>query len=104
MKRNKNYIHLLELDEETTNQDVISTTDLIGTSTPSRSIDVNWDRYYPAESHPPLQDLEEPFTEEEIREAVVLLGADKAPDPSDFNMRFYQHFWSMLRQDFLDIF
>jgi len=40
----------------------------------------------------------------EIHDAMVSLGADKVPGPDGFNMRFYQYFWQLLRQDFIDIF
>ena len=56
------------------------------------------------ESRAPLNALEEPFTEEKICRVVFSLGADKAPGPDDFNMRFYQQFWLILRQDFTNIF
>jgi len=35
---------------------------------------------------------------------VFFLGANKALGLDEFNMRFYQHFWQILRQDFIDIF
>ena len=60
-------------------------------TTPPLVTEVNWERYYPAESRPSLHYLEEPFTGVEIRKAIFVLGADKAPGPDKFNMRFYQH-------------
>ena len=33
---------------------------------------------------------------------VFSLGADKASGLDGFNMQFYQHFWPMLHQDFID--
>ena len=62
----------------------------MGTTT--TNIEVNWNQYYTTVSRPPLDNLEEPFTEEEIWHVIFTLIADEAPEPDGFNMRFYQHF------------
>ena len=100
--RSKNFIPLLEVDGDgLSSQDAISNAfstfyrSLMGTTTSFYDIGVNWEQYYPVESHPPFHDIEEPFTEEEIR-GVFSLGVDKTPGPDGFNLRFYQHFWSIL--------
>ena len=76
---------------------------LIGTPASTLDIGINWDHLYPVDNRASLMVLEETFTEKEIRRAIFSLGPDKAPGHDGFNMRFYQHFWLMLQQDFIDI-
>uniref|UniRef100_A0A453RUS7 Reverse transcriptase domain-containing protein n=1 Tax=Aegilops tauschii subsp. strangulata TaxID=200361 RepID=A0A453RUS7_AEGTS len=50
-----------------------------------------------------LADLDEPFSAEEIWEAVKRLPAHKAPGPDGFTVEFLHACWSIVRQDFLDV-
>ena len=50
-----------------------------------------------------LADLDEPFSAEEIWEAVKRLPAHKAPGPDMFTAEFLRARWSTVRQDFLDV-
>ncbi|XP_073107305.1 uncharacterized protein [Elaeis guineensis] len=45
--------------------------------------------------------LEQPFTEEEIRQAVFNLLKGKAPGPDGFPAEFFQRFWDLLKPDLL---
>jgi len=74
----------------------------MGSTIPPPDIDVNWEQIYPVAEQPSTLDMEEPFTEENIWTTVFSLGADKASGLDGFNMQFYQHFWPMLHQDFID--
>jgi len=58
-------------------------------TTSSFDIGVNWEQLYPIRDWASLLDLEDSFTEEEIRGMVFLLGSDTAPGSDRFNMRFY---------------
>lgn len=41
--------------------------------------------------------LIQPFTYEEVKEAVFSMALDKSPDPADgFNLALFQHFWVIL--------
>ena len=46
---------------------------------------------------------EDPFTEE-IKAAFFSLESDKAPEPEDFLIFFYQHFWDSIKGDILKVF
>lgn len=43
--------------------------------------------------------LERPFEEEEIKEAISYLAADKAQEPDGFTMAFFQEFWEIVKSD-----
>lgn len=45
-----------------------------------------------------------PFSMEEIKKATFQLGEDKAPGPHEFNLKFFQVFWDMLKADLFNIF
>ena len=77
---------------------------VVNATIPIHDIDVDWEQYYPVGSQIFLTALEEPFTKEEIHRAVLSLGADKAPGTDGFNIKFYQHLWTILCQNFIDIF
>lgn len=48
-----------------------------------------------------LQNLEQPFSLEEIKKAVFDLGGDKAPRPDGFPMQFFKTFWEIIKLDLL---
>ncbi len=48
--------------------------------------------------------LTAPFSEAEVRKATFQLGSDKAPGPDGFNLRFYQRFWDVVKDDIMAIF
>ncbi len=41
---------------------------------------------------------------EEIKAATFQLGSDKAPGPDGFNLRFYQKFWKVVKDDLFNLF
>lgn len=47
--------------------------------------------------------LIEPFSEQEIKDAVHDCGSNKAPGPDGFNFRFVKRFWDLLEDDFYNI-
>lgn len=47
--------------------------------------------------------LEAPFTEEEIKEAIFGSYANGAPGPDGFPFLFYQKFWKVIKDDFMNM-
>lgn len=47
--------------------------------------------------------LKTPFSIEEIKQAVIILSADKAPRPDDFPMFFFQKHWSLVQNDLVKL-
>ncbi|KAK1320825.1 hypothetical protein QJS10_CPA03g01353 [Acorus calamus] len=50
------------------------------------------------------QSLDAPFSEMEVKTAVFSIEGDKAPGPDGFGARFYQEFWSLVKEDILAMF
>lgn len=48
--------------------------------------------------------LAQPFSEEEIKEAVFSSYADGAPGPDGFPFLFYQKFWELIKFDLINLF
>ena len=48
--------------------------------------------------------LTAPFTEQEIRDAIFSMEHNKASGPDGFSAEFYQHFWDVIKGDFLRMF
>lgn len=46
-----------------------------------------------------LRDITNPFSEEEIKEAVWQLGADKSSGPNVFPIFFYRTFWNIIKPE-----
>ncbi len=63
---------------------------------------INFQCLFP-EGCPDLQNLDAPFTLEEVKHAVFNSAADKAPGPDDFPMLFYQRFWETVKGDIMGI-
>ncbi|XP_071728625.1 uncharacterized protein [Rutidosis leptorrhynchoides] len=59
------------------------------------------DLSYPSISRNEATDLELPFTETEIFEAINDCGSNKAPGPDGFNLRFYKKFWDVIKFDLI---
>lgn len=51
-----------------------------------------------------LSSLHSPFTMDEVKKAVFSCAPKKAPGPGGLPMLFYQHFWSVLKDDVFDVF
>lgn len=49
-------------------------------------------------------ELENDFSEEEIKRAIWNLEYDRAPGPDGFPIFFFQIFWSAIKEDFLNMF
>ncbi|RVW43464.1 Transposon TX1 uncharacterized 149 kDa protein [Vitis vinifera] len=50
------------------------------------------------------EDLEKPFTEEEIHGALMEMRGDKAPGPDGFTMAFWQECWPFVKEEVVDLF
>jgi len=49
-------------------------------------------------------DLEQPFSEKEVKEAIFNIANDKAPGPNGFPVLFFQEFWDTLKGDVMNMF
>ena len=50
-----------------------------------------------------LQDLEAPFTHEEIDNIIKQMPNDKAPGPNGFNAAFHRACWDIVAPDFYSL-
>ncbi|KAK1603340.1 hypothetical protein QYE76_018353 [Lolium multiflorum] len=66
---------------------------------PPRLLDFNWDALNPS-THP-LEDLGMTFTEDEIKEALDDMPADKAPGPDGFTIAFFRSCWDISKDDLM---
>ena len=48
--------------------------------------------------------LEHPFSEDEIHGALMEMNGDKAPGPDGFTMAFWQSCWALVKEEVLDLF
>ena len=50
------------------------------------------------------ENLEHPFSEDEIHSALMEMNGDKAPGPDGFTMAFWQRCWVLVKEEVLDLF
>jgi retron-type reverse transcriptase len=69
---------------------------------PPRSLDFNWDALNP--SIHPLEDLGLPFSEDEVKEALEDMHADKAPGPYiKISIAFFRSCWDVVKADLMAV-
>jgi len=70
----------------------------LGTST-ARTLSLNWQAlgYTPRN----LQQLELPFTQDEVRRTVLEMPSEKAPGPDGFTGAFFKACWQIIKDDLL---
>jgi hypothetical protein len=51
-----------------------------------------------------LSSLAQPFSEEEIHKALILIPRDKSPGPGGFGSGFYQDFWAQVKPYIINLF
>ncbi|KAJ0977891.1 hypothetical protein J5N97_013365 [Dioscorea zingiberensis] len=109
-RRNTNWITQLHhegstVTEPTQISDIISRyfTDLFGREREVR-YKTSWERLFIHKREVELNNLKEPFREEEIRRAINELGTDKAPGLDGFPMTFYKQGWNVIKEDMLRLF
>ena len=101
----KNYIHCLQKEgglvfsrdeKEKVVGDYFS--EHLGTST-ARTLSLNWQAlgYTPRN----LQQLELPFTQDEVRRTVLEMPSEKAPGPDGFTGAFFKACWEIIKDDLL---
>ncbi|XP_071680438.1 uncharacterized protein [Lolium perenne] len=66
---------------------------------PPRLLDFNWEALNPTAHQ--LEDLGLPFSEEEIKEAIDDMPADKAPGPDGFSIAFFCSCWDIIKDDLM---
>ena len=69
---------------------------LLGTTT-TRTRAINWSEL--GYEHHDLEDLDAPFTEQEIEAVVKNMPSEKAPGPDGFIGVFYKKCWSIIKED-----
>ena len=50
------------------------------------------------------ENLERPFTEDEIHGALMEMNGDKAPGPDGFTLAFWQSCWEFIKEEILEMF
>ena len=60
---------------------------------------INWDRVNLTRQD--LSHLEEPFSEQEVKEAIMELHSEKAPGPDGFIEKFFKCCWNIVKDDLL---
>jgi hypothetical protein len=68
---------------------------------PPRQLDFNWEALN-LTSHS-LEDLDLPFSENEIKETILEMPSDKAPGPDGFSMAFFRTCWDIIKDDLMGI-
>jgi hypothetical protein len=68
---------------------------------PPRNRDFDWEGITFTE--PDLEHLGDPFTEEEVRNAINQLSGDKAPGPDDFTGAFLKKCWDIVKTDIMNV-
>lgn len=67
-------------------------------STPSQAtLDFNWDLLNIPRCN--LNHLDDSFSEEEVRRAILQMPTDKAPGPDGFTGNFFKHCWGIIKGD-----
>ena len=72
---------------------------LIGTPS-TRTRGLNWNEL--GYNHHDLDDLDAPFTEQEIEAVIKEMPAEKAPGPDGFIGLFYKRCWSIIKHDLIE--
>ena len=55
-------------------------------------------------SHQEAENLEIPFSEEEIHSTLMVMNGDKAPGPNSFTMAFWKNCWDFVKEEVLEMF
>jgi hypothetical protein len=66
---------------------------------PPREYDFNWESI--AFSEVPMTGIEDPFSEEEVHNAISQMPADKVPSPDGFTGAFFKKCWPTMKEDVL---
>ena len=104
-RQRKNYIHCLQKEgglvfSQDEKEKVVGDyfSEHLGTST-ARTLSLNWQAlgYTPRN----LQQLELPFTQDEVRRTVLEMPSEKAPGPDGFTGAFFKACWEIIKDDLL---
>jgi hypothetical protein len=61
----------------------------------ARAVDFNWDAIH--FDNPSLDSMGDPFTKEEVRNAINQMPSDKAPGPDGFTRAFFKRCWNIIK-------
>jgi hypothetical protein len=67
----------------------------------ARSVDFNWEAIH--FDNPNLASMGDPFTEDEVRNAINQMPSDKAPGPDGFTGVFFKRCWSIIKGDIMKV-
>ena len=104
-RRRKNFIHRLKHNNgwvtgHTQKEEIIHRHfKNIAKKGPPRNIDINWNILPSPDCD--LRDLDENISEEEVKEAIFAMPADKAPGPDGFTGAFFKSCWSTIKGDIM---
>jgi hypothetical protein len=66
-----------------------------------RTISFNWSAL--DLSTPNLAGLDDPFSEDEVKKAILEMPSDKALDPDGFNGKFFKVCWEIIKVDVMAV-
>lgn len=104
-RRNKNFIPWVLKDNfKVTNNKGIgeaftSLYQNLYSSTQTHRHQIVWGELLGSKANHNLSNLDDPFTQEEIKAAVFGMPAEKAPGPDGLSLFFFQKFWDIVKDD-----
>lgn len=90
-------------DQEKIQQEFLSYFQILSGTTDPKLCYPAWEQLYP-DILPDLHQLDSPFLENKIHDALFSLPKDKAPGPNGFPISFYQRFWETFKADITNLF
>jgi hypothetical protein len=106
-RRRKNVIQRVKhrngwvTDHEAKQQVILNHFSLVMRKGDARSVDFNWEGIH--FDNPNLESMGDPFTEEEVSNAIKQIPSDKAPGPDGFTWIFFKRCWDIIKGDVMKV-
>jgi hypothetical protein len=106
-RRRKNFIQRVKhrngwvTDHEAKEQVILNHFHSIMRKGDVRSVDFNWEGIH--FNNPNLESMGDPFTEEEVSNAIKQMPSDKAPGPDGFMGIFFKRCWGIIKGDVMRV-